>query len=575
MKRYIKNTKLIFKKIDMLMKKININKKDGNEFLNKGILNYKSNDYKEAKRFLEIALNLGFLDASYYLGLIHLDDRFEYFNYEKAKEYFYISAIKGNSSAQNNLGALFLNVYKDYEKAIKWFRLSAQSGEVKAQSNLGQIYYKGLGVEVDYIEAEKWLKKASINGYKFADEFLYNLYDEDGNIIDIKNKKLSIKNGIEKGECKSFYEMGQLYANGLGVSKDYEKAVEYFHKAAELGYEDAYDMLGSIYWVGLDNIDRDYKKSRYWYEKAAALGNPKAKLNLGVMYSKGLSVKKDYEKAFNFYLSAAKDGKMEAQFNVACNFQDGKGVEKNDKEAVKWFLKAAESGDKDAKYELGLCYKYGKGVEKNLNMATNYFIDSFENGCKLSENHLKDIRKIEKLSNNIIFTPKFYKNYIVKDEYKIEIPIEWDIDIIYNDDEKKDLRIIGKNDKYKINDIKLWITFVEFPYSNKLELAKYMKDMGVDNIKKFKINDNDALSFTKENTIGKTREIYIIRGENSIYFLKISLDSYIKDEYRQVINHILNSFKILNIKRHVYDKQLVNEMTKKAINLFNIINNDD
>lgn len=572
-RKYIK--KVFLKFIIFINDKINIvlkYKKRKKEVFKMGVINYKNKNYKQAEKLLKRALNLNSLDAAYYLGLIHLDDSFEYFNYEKAKEYFYIGATKGHSSCQNNLGALYLNVYKDYKNAIKWFNLAALNGEVEAYSNLGQMYYKGIGVESDYIEAEKWLKKAATHGHNLAGKILETLYDENGKVIDVKSIKKVIYNGIEKNNGKSFYDLGILYANGLGVVRNLNTALECFEKAAELGYGYSYELIGTMYWIGFENIDRNYEKARYWYEKAANFGSGNAKLNLGVIYSKGLCVKTDYEKAVQFYISAANDGIKEAQFNVACSFQDGKGVEKNEKEAVHWFEKAAKLGDKDAKYELGLCYKEGKGVEKNLNKAKEYFIESLGNGCILSKKQLKEIRKFE--NKKKIFTPSSYKKYMIENEYEIDIPSEWYVDCVHID-KSKELKIIGKSYEYKIIDIQIWITFVEFPYSQNLELIEHMKKIGINNIEKINMNDTSMLKFDKENLLGKKKNIYITRGANSIYFIKISLDEDVIDEYRECLNNILLSFKILNKKpNNYYDELLVEKLANKAIKMLRVINDE-
>lgn len=39
------------------------------------------------------------------------------------------------------------------------------------------------------------------------------------------------------------YSLGYCYENGWGIVKDMEKALEYYHKAADHGYEDAIKAL--------------------------------------------------------------------------------------------------------------------------------------------------------------------------------------------------------------------------------------------------------------------------------------------------------------------------------------------
>ena len=55
---------------------------------------------------------------------------------------------------------------QDYTKAIKFFERAARGGHTQAQHYLGLIYYKGLGVTKDNIEAYKWFDLAAANGDK-------------------------------------------------------------------------------------------------------------------------------------------------------------------------------------------------------------------------------------------------------------------------------------------------------------------------------------------------------------------------------------------------------------------------
>ena len=57
------------------------------------------------------------------------------------------------------------------------------------------------------------------------------------------NKELNIKNSY------SFFELGDSYFNGLGVKKNYEKALEYFTKSIEINPDNCNSLyeLGQLY----------------------------------------------------------------------------------------------------------------------------------------------------------------------------------------------------------------------------------------------------------------------------------------------------------------------------------------
>ena len=63
--------------------------------------------------------------------------------------------------------------------------------------------------------------------------------------------------------------LGRLYENGLGVPRDYDKAREWWEKAAALDNATAMNYLAWLYQSG-PGVLRDFGKAREWYEKAAA-----------------------------------------------------------------------------------------------------------------------------------------------------------------------------------------------------------------------------------------------------------------------------------------------------------------
>ena len=55
---------------------------------------------------------------------------------------------------------------QDYLQAKIFFEMAARGGHTQAQHYLGLMYYKGLGVEKDNIEAYKWFDLAAASGDK-------------------------------------------------------------------------------------------------------------------------------------------------------------------------------------------------------------------------------------------------------------------------------------------------------------------------------------------------------------------------------------------------------------------------
>jgi len=113
------------------------------------------------------------------------------------------------------------------------------------------------------------------------------------------------------GNSTAMRMIGFLYQSGDGVTLDYEKALEWYFKAADADPEDTSIMcsIGSAY---LDS--GKYEKSMEWYLKAADLGDKSAMHNIGFLYSNGYGVAKDENKAKEWYTKAG-DGVIDIRSN--------------------------------------------------------------------------------------------------------------------------------------------------------------------------------------------------------------------------------------------------------------------
>jgi hypothetical protein len=70
--------------------------------------------------------------------------------------------------------------------------------------------------------------------------------------------------------------LGLLYEYGRGVPQDYQKAEDWYERAAAAGQPVAMTNLGILYEYGR-GVPKDYQKAKEWYEKGAAAGDERAK----------------------------------------------------------------------------------------------------------------------------------------------------------------------------------------------------------------------------------------------------------------------------------------------------------
>ena len=145
-----------------------------------------------------------------------------------------------------------VNIDENMIYAIQFFDKASELGMPKAKDLLGTFYTFGAGVAQDPDKALTLFVEAARNGYDDAllnlEEYAYDYYSGAEDLIDI-NYGTCFKYYealTEFGNTRAMYNLGQLYLFGLGVSRDQDKAIEWFTKAAEAGDSHAKDMLAQL-----------------------------------------------------------------------------------------------------------------------------------------------------------------------------------------------------------------------------------------------------------------------------------------------------------------------------------------
>ena len=119
----------------------------------------------------------------------------------------------------------------------------------------------------------------------------------------------------EKGEAAAQYNLGVLYDRGLGVEQDYEKAREWYRKAADQRYGRAEHNLGIMYESG-KGVAKNTAKAAHWFRRGADDGQAASQNNLGVLYMKGDGVPQNSGKAAFWTARAAAAGNGAAIENL-------------------------------------------------------------------------------------------------------------------------------------------------------------------------------------------------------------------------------------------------------------------
>ena len=109
----------------------------------------------------------------------------------------------------------------------------------------------------------------------------------------------------ESGDAVAQYDLGVMYANGLGVPEDDAEAVRWLRLAAGQGYAAAQFTLGLWYDHGVGGVPQDDIEAVRWYRLAADQGDAGAQSNLAIMYENGKGVPQDYVQAHMWHNLAA------------------------------------------------------------------------------------------------------------------------------------------------------------------------------------------------------------------------------------------------------------------------------
>ena len=177
-----------------------------------------------------------------------------------------ILIVIGSSASSGN------NVVIEEDATANELLPLAEDGNADAMYRLGEIYFYGEnGEKIDYDKSLYWMTKAADEEHYDALKFLMFMYNVEA----------------------TPYEF------------DFAKSVEFAERVLEQNPEDSDAMftIGYCYSVGGYGIEIDYEEAVKWYTKAAELGEPDAMYNLALCYYYGYGVEVDQEK-FDMWMQA-------------------------------------------------------------------------------------------------------------------------------------------------------------------------------------------------------------------------------------------------------------------------------
>ncbi|NNF80204.1 MAG: hypothetical protein HKN05_19460 [Rhizobiales bacterium] len=150
-----------------------------------------------------------------------------------------------------------------------------------------------------------------------------------------------------KGDKVAQFMVATRYSDGKAVSKNFDQAAIWYHKAASKGLAPAQYRLGTLYERGR-GVKKDVNSAKAWYEHAAHRGHIKAMHNLAVLHANSPGGRAKFNQAGYWFKKAASLGLKDSQYNLAILYEEGLGVQQDLLEAYRWYTLAAKQKDKDA-----------------------------------------------------------------------------------------------------------------------------------------------------------------------------------------------------------------------------------
>jgi TPR repeat protein len=177
--------------------------------------------------------------------------------------------------------------------------------------------------------------------------------------------------GEQKAEDQ--FQLGRSYARGEGVPQSYEKAGEWYLKAAEAGNTKAMHNLAILYLNG-QGTKQDTKEAIHWLQKASESDDPKSLADLGAFYLSGRYVPKDHAKGAKMLEKAASIGEAGALARLADDLLNGdEGFTKDPAKGLSYLRAAADARNPWACGYLGIKYQRGEDLPKDHDKACYWF----------------------------------------------------------------------------------------------------------------------------------------------------------------------------------------------------------
>ncbi len=269
------------------------------------------------------------------------------------------------------------------DTAVAYYEDAAKNGSAEAMIKLGYMHEHGINFPRNATKALEYYKSAAELGDGLAYNALGLHYHAQG---EYRSSSACFSTGRKLACARATNNLGICFEDGLGVSKDIEKALECYREAAEKRNPQAMVNLGNLLLRRANEAHSSelFAQAATWFRLATVEDRTTADayFALGKLYETGTGVALDPEIALKNFVLAASLGHAKACKKCGDMMYTGKRLDSPDiRAAAGYYRKAAGLGDSDSMNILGTIYEKGfEGTPQNLEEAMKMFEGAYRLG---------------------------------------------------------------------------------------------------------------------------------------------------------------------------------------------------
>ena len=311
---------------------------------------------------------------------------------------------------------LGVGVKQDMLKAASLYREAMDHGDKKAKHNLAMIYISQEGELADKATGIQMLQELANEG---SAESIYSLggcYMNGNGVTQDIDKGLELYlTASDMGLGAATYAIGAYYVNEC---QEIEKGIQYCEKAAEQGFALAASILEQQYEEGM-GVEKDFDKAMFYLKRAAELGEAQCQLKYGMLLSRT-----DKTQGVEWMIKSANQKNPAALFIVGqeCLNSDSHlfAAPQHFNIGVHMLREAADMGVKDAAEFLA---HYGLERELSLEERTAWFYNILDNAdrdsAQLAFQQLYECSEIgDPIAQCILALGYYYGTFVEQDKEK-------------------------------------------------------------------------------------------------------------------------------------------------------------